>query len=183
VDLFNTLFPQSDDEAKDQNASPKKGNVSPSTNPAGQGKTASKSRSAYRTISEAAKDIGVATHVLRFWEGKFPEIQPMKRSNGRRYYKPEDVILLKNIRILLHDKGFTIKGVQKSLKDGSFEAMLNGLSNKKPESFEPSPRNLTSKEVASIANAVETTPAVCSEKRFILAELKKIKDILSDGGF
>ncbi|WP_339857914.1 MerR family transcriptional regulator [Thalassospira alkalitolerans] len=74
-----------------------------------------KSDSAFRTISEAAKELGLQQHVLRFWESKFPQIKPMKRAGGRRYYRPEDLILLADIRTLLHDQGYTIKGVQKLL--------------------------------------------------------------------
>lgn len=74
-----------------------------------------KSDSAFRTISEAAKELGLQQHVLRFWESKFPQIKPMKRAGGRRYYRPEDLVLLADIRSLLHDQGYTIKGVQKLL--------------------------------------------------------------------
>ncbi|SOB90875.1 MerR family transcriptional regulator [Thalassospira xiamenensis] len=74
-----------------------------------------KSESAFRTISEAAKELGLQQHVLRFWESKFPQIKPMKRAGGRRYYRPEDLVLLADIRSLLHDQGYTIKGVQKLL--------------------------------------------------------------------
>ncbi len=77
-----------------------------------------KSKQAYRTISEAADELGVATHVLRFWETKFKAVSPLKRSGGRRYYRPEDVDTLKQIRNLLYDEGYTIKGVQAYLKRG-----------------------------------------------------------------
>ena len=72
-----------------------------------------KALEAFRTISEVADELDVPKHVLRFWEGKFPQIRPMKRGGGRRYYRPEDVELLKGIRVLLHLEGFTIRGVQK----------------------------------------------------------------------
>lgn len=75
-----------------------------------------KSNTAFRTISEVADDINVAQHVLRFWESKFKEIQPLKRGGGRRYYRPEDVELIKKIHNLLYNQGFTIRGVQKLLK-------------------------------------------------------------------
>lgn len=71
---------------------------------------------AFRTISEVAEDLDLPQHVLRFWETRFPQIKPMKRGGGRRYYRPEDVDLLKGIRHLLYDHGYTIKGVQKLLK-------------------------------------------------------------------
>jgi DNA-binding transcriptional MerR regulator len=76
-----------------------------------------KAAEAFRTISEVALELDVPKHVLRFWEGKFPQIKPMKRGGGRRYYRPEDVELLKGIRRLLYDEGYTIKGVQKVIRD------------------------------------------------------------------
>src|ERR1700749_433766 len=74
-----------------------------------------KSASAFRTISEVADELSVQQHVLRFWETKFSQIRPLKRGGGRRYYRPEDVELLKNIHHLLYQEGYTIKGVQKLL--------------------------------------------------------------------
>jgi DNA-binding transcriptional MerR regulator len=76
-----------------------------------------KSPDAFRTISEAAEELDLPQHVLRFWETRFATIKPLKRGGGRRYYRPEDVLLLRGIRHLLYDQGFTIKGVQKILKD------------------------------------------------------------------
>jgi DNA-binding transcriptional MerR regulator len=67
---------------------------------------------AFRTISEAAEEVGVAPHVLRFWETRFSVIRPMKRAGGRRFYRPQDVALLRSLRVLLHDKGLSIKEVQ-----------------------------------------------------------------------
>jgi DNA-binding transcriptional MerR regulator len=72
-----------------------------------------KSPEAFRTISEAADEIGVPQHVLRFWETKFSFIRPMKRAGGRRFYRPQDIMVLRGVRVLLHDEGYTIKGVQK----------------------------------------------------------------------
>jgi DNA-binding transcriptional MerR regulator len=76
-----------------------------------------KSPDAFRTISEAAEELDLPQHVLRFWETRFSTIKPLKRGGGRRYYRPDDVLLLKGIRHLLYDQGFTIKGVQRILKD------------------------------------------------------------------
>ncbi|SEP98639.1 transcriptional regulator, MerR family [Faunimonas pinastri] len=76
-----------------------------------------KSPDAFRTISEVAEDLDLPQHVLRFWETRFPQIKPLKRGGGRRYYRPEDVDLLKGIRLLLYGEGFTIKGVQRLLKE------------------------------------------------------------------
>jgi DNA-binding transcriptional MerR regulator len=72
-----------------------------------------KSPEAFRTISEASEELGVPQHVLRFWETKFSFIRPMKRAGGRRFYRPQDIQVLATIRRLLHDEGYTIKGVQK----------------------------------------------------------------------
>ena len=76
----------------------------------------SKSASAFQTISEVTKKLSVQQHVLRFWESKFTQIKPMKRGGGRRYYRPEDVLMLERIKNLLYDDGYTIKGVQQILK-------------------------------------------------------------------
>ncbi len=75
-----------------------------------------KSQTAFRTISEVADELDVAQHVLRFWESKFPQVRPLKRGGGRRYYRPEDIDLLREIRTLLYDEGYTIKGAQKLLR-------------------------------------------------------------------
>ena len=88
---------------------------------------ASKSPEAFRTISEVASDLDVPQHVLRFWESKFSQIKPMKRGGGRRYYRPEDVDLLRGIRHLLYTDGYTIKGVQKLLREiGAKSVMESG---------------------------------------------------------
>jgi DNA-binding transcriptional MerR regulator len=76
-----------------------------------------KSPDAFRTISEAADDLGLPQHVLRFWETRFPQIKPLKRGGGRRYYRPDDVELLRAIKQLLYDEGYTIKGVQRLFKE------------------------------------------------------------------
>src|SRR5260370_3836971 len=76
-----------------------------------------KSPEAFRTISEVSIELDVPQHVLRFWEGRFAQVRPVKRAGGRRYYRPEDVDLLRGIRTLLYSEGFTIKGVQKILRE------------------------------------------------------------------
>ena len=76
-----------------------------------------KSPEAFRTISEVASDLDVPQHVLRFWESRFAQVRPTKRAGGRRYYRPEDVDLLRGIRTLLYSEGYTIKGVQKLLRE------------------------------------------------------------------
>lgn len=90
-----------------------------------------KSPDAFRTISEAAEELDLPQHVLRFWETRFSTIKPLKRGGGRRYYRPEDVMLLKGIRHLLYDQGFTIKGVQRILKDQGSRYVI-GIGEGKP---------------------------------------------------
>jgi DNA-binding transcriptional MerR regulator len=82
-----------------------------------------KGQNAFRTISEAAEEIGAPQHVLRFWETKFPFVTPLKRAGGRRFYRPEDIVVLKAVRRLLHDEGLTIKGVQRLHKDQGIKTL------------------------------------------------------------
>ena len=92
-----------------------------------------KSPEAFRTISEVSKDLALPQHVLRFWETKFSQIKPIKRGGGRRYYRPEDVDLLKGIKSLLYNDGYTIRGVQKVIKENGTKKILlksNNLSTK-----------------------------------------------------
>lgn len=86
---------------------------------------AEKSADAFRTITEVADLLDVQQHVLRFWETKFSHIKPMKRAGGRRYYRPEDVRLLQVIRRLLHAEGYTIRGVQKLLREHGLKTVLD----------------------------------------------------------
>ena len=78
-----------------------------------------KAPEAFRNISEVASLLDVPAHVLRFWETRFSQVRPVKRSGGRRYYRPDDIVLLKRIRSLLYDEGYTIKGAQQVLKEKS----------------------------------------------------------------
>ncbi len=93
-----------------------------------------KSPDAFRTISEVGTDLDLPQHVLRFWETRFTQIRPLKRSGGRRYYRPEDVELLKCIRQLLYGQGYTIKGVQRMLKERGVRVLVaQVLSGQMPE--------------------------------------------------
>ena len=85
-----------------------------------------KSADAFRTISEVAEDLDLPQHVLRFWETRFPQIKPLKRAGGRRFYRPADVMLLVRIRELLYGQGYTIKGVQRLLKEQGSRAVSGG---------------------------------------------------------
>lgn len=83
-----------------------------------------KSPEAFRTISEVSKDLSLPQHVLRFWETKFIQIKPIKRGGGRRYYRPEDIRLLRGIKSLLYNDGYTIRGVQKVIKEVGTKKIL-----------------------------------------------------------
>ena len=128
-----------------------------------------KSRSAYRTISEVSNEIDVPAHVLRFWETKFLQIKPLKRGGGRRYYRPEDVTLLKTIRQFLYSDGYTIKGVQRLLKDGLIKTASNQMDTE---------RNLVPAE-----SGIETGSFSVQNKneiKEIMEELKVLKRLLSE---
>ena len=84
-----------------------------------------KSPEAFRTISEVSKDLSLPQHVLRFWETKFAQIKPIKRGGGRRYYRPEDIELLKGIKYLLYNDGYTIRGVQKVIKENGAKRIIS----------------------------------------------------------
>ncbi|MGF1611612.1 MAG: MerR family transcriptional regulator, partial [Kiloniellales bacterium] len=84
-----------------------------------------KSAAAFRTISEVSDELEVPQHVLRFWETKFPQVKPLKRGGGRRYYRPEDVELLRRIRALLYGEGYTIKGVQRILREQGIRYVMD----------------------------------------------------------
>ena len=117
-----------------------------------------KSPGAFRTISEVSNDLEVPPHVLRFWETKFPQIKPLKRGGGRRYYRPEDVALLRQIRQLLYNDGYTIKGVQRLLKEGALKntAQLGVATANEPDNRKQ-PRNSTtsSQEKAALRSIVD----------------------------
>ena len=127
-----------------------------------------KSRSAYRTISEVSNEIDVPAHVLRFWETKFLQIKPLKRGGGRRYYRPEDVTLLKTIRQFLYSDGYTIKGVQRLLKDGLIKTESNQMDTE---------RNVVPE--ASKIEAGSVSMRNRNEIKQIMEELKALKKLLS----
>jgi DNA-binding transcriptional MerR regulator len=85
------------------------------------GRRTGKRAAVFRTIGEVAEDLDLPAHVLRFWESKFPQLKPLKRGGGRRYYRPEDIALLSRIRQCLYQEGYTIRGVQKLLSEGTLD--------------------------------------------------------------
>jgi len=133
-------------------------------------RSVSKSPAAFRTIAEVAGDLDLPAHVLRFWESKFPQIKPLKRRGGRRYYRPEDVALLRRVRSLLYTEGYTIKGVQRLLRDSG------GRVPRAAEPAVPAP----SEEAATVhSNVTEGTIRSAGEPlRALLAELEAIRGLL-----
>jgi DNA-binding transcriptional MerR regulator len=102
-----------------------------------------KSADAFRTISEVSETLNVPQHVLRFWETKFSQVRPMKRGGGRRYYRPEDITLLRGIRDLLYVDGYTIKGVQKLLREGGVRVLQERAGAAAPAAGEEAPAQAT----------------------------------------
>jgi len=126
-----------------------------------------KSPAAFRTISEVATELDVPQHVLRFWETKFTQVRPMKRAGGRRYYRPDDVALLRRIRGLLKDEGYTIRGVQRLLR----EAGSKGLQDDEPPGAAP--------EASAEAGAAPALDAdLRRELRRVVEELTAVCDLL-----
>lgn len=130
-----------------------------------------KSADAFRTISEVATILDVPQHVLRFWESKFSQVKPLKRGGGRRYYRPEDVELLQNIRGLLYDDGYTIKGVQKLFRDGSLKPKRRS-----GQSAGPAPK--TAKPSMSSQAEAELSLAQRQALQSVLDELEQLKSML-----
>ncbi len=131
------------------------------------GRRPGKSAGAFRTISEVASDLDVPQHVLRFWETRFAQIRPLKRAGGRRYYRPEDVELLRRIRELLYNNGYTIKGVQRLLRDTI----------RRPEGELPPDAELAAEPAEDDpAAAVEGAPRAAVETA--IGDLLAIRDLL-----
>ena len=127
-----------------------------------------KSEAAFRTISEVSEDLDVPQHVLRFWESKFAQIKPLKRGGGRRYYRPEDVSLLGHIRDLLYRDGYTIRGVQKLLREPGARSRL--------EAGEAVPAPVDADPAAPADHSPDRDGAL----REIHAELLELRGLLAD---
>ena len=130
-----------------------------------------KSPEAFRTISEVAGELDVPQHVLRFWESKFSQVKPLKRGGGRRYYRPEDVDLLRGIRHLLYVDGYTIKGAQKLLRQG-------GEPTSSADIYEINDRSGTNETAAAPLAAQPKGAVTRSEIEGILKELQSIRALL-----
>ncbi len=138
-----------------------------------------KSAAAFRTISEVAEELDVPQHVLRFWESKFSQVKPLKRGGGRRYYRPEDVELLRKIRELLYQDGYTIKGVQKLLREGQVKKqdLVAETDGKAPEA-KPAPTGAAA-ESKRAEKAAALAPDKKRELKSMLDELQALRDELS----
>ena len=131
----------------------------------------SKSPDAFRTISEAANDLDLPQHVLRFWETRFSQIKPLKRGGGRRYYRPEDVDLLKGIRHLLYADGYTIKGVQRILKEQGVQAVMGAASG---EGIRASGPDDGLKEAVSVSQVTSQPAPVGGDRARLQAALTEL---------
>lgn len=126
-----------------------------------------KAATAFRTISEVAEDLHIPQHVLRFWETKFPQLKPLKRGGGRRYYRPEDIALLKRVGDLLYTQGYTIKGVQRLLRDGDLPELVAAA-----ETLElplPEPDTPADRRAAALRIAIMEIEAIIADLRRLSA--------------
>lgn len=103
-------------------------------------KSNAKSATAFRTISEVGRELDIPQHVLRFWESKFVQVKPLKRGGGRRYYRPEDIALLRRIRDLLYTEGYTIRGVQRLFREVGVKTVVEGAPVETNEDTSPAPQ-------------------------------------------
>lgn len=136
-----------------------------------------KSAAAFRTISEVADELDLPQHVLRFWETKFGQVKPLKRGGGRRYYRPEDITLLRRIRDLLYSDGYTIRGVQKLLRESGLRAVVENKTGVGPKAAE----GATTPEAKP---AAPTDPLADKRKDLegVLSELSDLRSLLDRRG-
>lgn len=147
-----------------------------------------KSEAAFRTISEVSEDLGVPQHVLRFWESKFIQIKPLKRGGGRRYYRPEDIALLEQIRDLLYKDGYTIRGAQKFLRGtgrktaapGTPEPNESVVEQSAPAEIDDAPPDAAVQEDSCCSDDASDEHRI--ELESLLAELKDIRSLLASRG-
>ena len=153
---------------------------------------ATKSAGAFRTISEVAEELDVPQHVLRFWESKFTQVKPLKRGGGRRYYRPEDVMLLRRIRQCLYQDGYTIKGVQRLLREGALKNMpiVEPATASEPASARKAPAAKADPDLPPLLAAIErrapSTADPTGELHNVVAEvvqeLSDLRDLLRRRG-
>ncbi|MGE4352039.1 MAG: MerR family transcriptional regulator [Bdellovibrionales bacterium] len=147
-----------------------------------------KAATAFRTISEVANNLEVPQHVLRFWESKFQQIRPLKRAGGRRYYRPEDVKLLSNIKELLYTQGLTIRGVQKLLKEtgrGGIIRPSETAARTAIDHLESLSDEVAKPSIAAVVSQPEGALLSLSARQEVeglLSELKAMRDMLRQVG-
>lgn len=146
------------------------------------GATTTKSPAAFRTITEVANELDLPQHVLRFWESKFSQIRPMKRRGGRRYYRPEDVVLLREIRRLLYVEGYTIRGVQKLLREQNRKALLARRPVAEAVEAGGAPAasgggDVTGQAVEPGASPVRERPLSTAQRKSLLALLAELEEL------
>jgi len=140
---------------------------------------AGKSDTAFRTISEVAKELDLPQHVLRFWETRFSQLKPLKRGGGRRYYRPEDMQFLKRIRDLLYMDGYTIKGVQKLLREsGGIRAFVEDTKSDSPASVNSEPAVTPPGRPVSSAETVIANDPLRPAIMSAISELRTLRDAL-----
>lgn len=137
-----------------------------------------KAPSAFRTISEVADELAVQQHVLRFWETKFSQVRPLKRGGGRRYYRPEDVALLKTIHHLLYTEGYTIKGVQKLLKEQGKNKIVQ---NNKPQQQPAQPQQQPQKAAAPVQQPQGLSKSHRAQLEATLKDLRELRKMVGSG--
>jgi DNA-binding transcriptional MerR regulator len=141
-----------------------------------------KSPEAFRTISEVAEEMDLPQHVLRFWETRFPQIKPLKRGGGRRYYRPDDVDLLRAVKQLLYGEGYTIKGVQKLLREQGAASVARGLVGRESAEATMVAAGAVDKPPAARRDAAAAPTAPRGDVaalRAILADLREAERLLS----
>jgi DNA-binding transcriptional MerR regulator len=142
-----------------------------------------KAPDAFRTISEVAEELDIPQHVLRFWETRFSQIKPMKRSGGRRYYRPDDVDLLKGIRRLLYGEGYTIRGVQRILKEHgikSVQAVADETSAVSFNAIDPDEDGILAPFAKGRAGAAQPAAAAAPPPRVAPADRERLQRVLQD---
>ena len=143
-----------------------------------------KSPTAFRTISEVADGLGLPQHVLRFWESKFQQIKPLKRGGGRRYYRPEDVKVIHDIKELLYNQGFTIRGVQKLLRESGAASVARSMvaQPQLPITVQAQPIQAPAVSSRHVAQPQGLSPDKRREIEGVLAELNSIRRVLKQSG-
>lgn len=133
-----------------------------------------KSNDAFRTIGEVSEELDIPQHVLRFWETKFSQVKPMKRGGGRRYYRPDDVNLLRRIRDLLYSEGYTIRGVQKLIKEQGVKTLISDEVEDSPAENNTGPAiEVAAADVAAGDVVLQEQPGLLSkDQRETLGELR-----------